>query len=262
MLKKLYEVHYSLVKNFIHLATFCNCRPIGLAIGTLALELSSALCMVGRRLRYSKQPKHYGINHFRASHKGKNPVILLHGRMSHWVDLMDLALSIKFANIPVFFISLQNQHPTESDRHRINEEVEKIQNLYREEFNEDCPLIDIVGHSLGGDMALYSAFAPGCSIIERGNLKFMSEPQPNPPIGRIITLGMPTNSLEIDWIWAAGKKREIFNIVAKFDAIMGSKECALIHKKPKQVLEIDTGHLGILNMATYIQVMQWLLLDR
>lgn len=256
---KLYQFHFTVIKKFINWATYWNCRPVGLAIGTLALELSTALCVLGRRLTYNKKPLHYGINHFKTSHKGKHPVILIHGRMSRWADLMDLALSIKSANLPVFVVSLENQTPSEKDRQHIHQEIKQIQRLYYEEFGELCPPIDIVGHSLGGDMALYSAFTPCCSVIERGNLKFTENPKCSPFVGRIITLGMPTSSNEMDWISAAGKKDDIFNVIAKFDAVMGNKVSALMHK---QIFEIDAGHLGLLSMATYLQVMHWLLLDR
>lgn len=257
--RKLYQIHFNAIKKFIDWTTYWNCRPVGLAIGTLALELSTALCFIGRRLTYYKKPLQYGINHFKSSHLGKHPVILIHGRMSRWADLMDLALSIKSANLPVFVVSLDNQTPSEDDRLHIHQEIKTIQTLYFEKFGQKCPPIDIVGHSLGGDMALYSAFTPCCSIIECGSLKFTENPKCDPSVGRIITLGMPTGSHEVDWISAAGKKDDIFNVVAKFDAVMGNKESALTSK---QIFEIEAGHLGLLSMATYIQVMHWLMLNR
>lgn len=250
-----YSLYFKLVRRFIDLTTRYNCRPLGLAIGTVFLELSSAVNAVGRRLYY-KNPHHHGFNSFSHYHKGKSPVILIHGRLGRWSDLMDLALSLQCANIPVFLIKLENSSvPLESERRQINVEIIRIQTLYGAEFNEDCPRIDIVGHSLGGHLALYAAFTRQCSFIEDGTLKFTGNPESNPSVGKVITLGMPTNACEIKWIWAAGKKCDIFNIVAKFDAIIGTKECALL---PSQVMEVDAGHLGLLTMVTYLQVMRWL----
>jgi hypothetical protein len=269
--RRFYKAYFSFFKGWIDLSTYLKFRGFGLASGTIFLELNSALKAVRRRLKYLKDPIHYGLNQFNHEHQGKHPVILIHGRMGKWTDLMGLARRLQNAQIPVFLLTLQNStYPSEADRTQINELVKEIRIQYFNRFNEAPPRVDLVGHSLGGDMALYTAFAVDCSYIEekdfltRGDLQLIKGKQPelNPFIRKVITVGMPSSSQELEWIKATGKERDLFNVVAKFDAVIGHKKSALSDLRPNHVFFVNSGHLGILNSNTYQQVMHWLLAKR
>ncbi|CAF2944898.1 unnamed protein product [Rotaria sp. Silwood2] len=86
------------------------------------------------------------------------------------------------------------------------------------------PLVDIVAHSNGGNLALYSTFTQDCSYIDGdGNFKFRSSPQSNPHIGKIITVALPSNQTEVNWMRQINKLDNLFNVNAKFNALMAYK---------------------------------------
>jgi hypothetical protein len=122
------------------------------------------------------------------------------------------------------------------------------------------PLVDIIAHSNGGNLGLYSAFTEDCSYIDgEGNLKFRSTPQANPHIGKVITIALPTNKMETNWIHDINKLDDLYNINATFDALMGHKKCALVEEHPSHVQYIDAGHIGIVfNPTTYNRLLQFL----
>ena len=123
------------------------------------------------------------------------------------------------------------------------------------------PPVDIVAHSNGGNIALYSAFTGDSSYIDRhGNLKFRCTPESNPHVGKVITVALPSNQTETDWMRQINKLDDLFNINAKFDALMAYKKCALVNELPSHVHYIDAGHIGIVfKHSTYNQVLQFLL---
>jgi len=261
--ERVYDLYFSTIKRIVEMTAGSNYRPIGLILGTIMLDLIPAITAASRRILYQKNPVDYGLNAIKQEHQGHAPVILLHGRMGKWTDLAPLAFHLQKAHFSVFVMDLEESScPSETDRKRINEQIECIQRLYQQTFNQSCPAIDLVGHSLGGDMALYTSFTSECSFIEDreketlGDLKIHEgyQPESNPLVGRVITLGMPSNAIELAWAKAAGKAHLIFNVTAKYDVIMGKKECALAKELPDQVIEVPSGHLGMLNSTTYKHV--------
>jgi len=123
------------------------------------------------------------------------------------------------------------------------------------------PLVDIVAHSNGGNVALYSAFTEDCSYIdEQGNLKFRSALEANPHIGKVITVAFPSNQTETKWMHEINKTNDLFNVNAKYDALMGYKKCALVEELPAHVEYIDAGHIGIVfNRTAHNRILQFLL---
>lgn len=267
---RIFVAYANSIRAFMDWTTEHKFRPLGLIFGTLFLEIAPSVKTAARRLLYSADPKTYGFNQFEQSHAKKRPVLLIHGRMGAWSDLAELASSLRTIGMPVFVISLNHSTPTEEDRRRIREFILDIRNQYRAKFPEgELPVVDIVGHSLGGDMALYTSFTPNCSYIEEkdeatmGNLKMIkgSKVRSDATIGKVITIGMPSNSSELEWASLAGKSQDLFNIIGLFDVVMGHKECALEKHASwhKQCKKFEYGHLGLLNPETYQQVAEWLL---
>jgi hypothetical protein len=125
----------------------------------------------------------------------------------------------------------------------------------------NIPLVDIVAHSNGGNVALYSTFTENCSYIDgEGNFKFRCEPQANPHIGKVITVALPSNQTETNWMREINKINDLFNVNAKFDALMDYKRCALVEELHSHVEYIDAGHIGIVfKSSTYNRVLQFLL---
>jgi hypothetical protein len=121
-------------------------------------------------------------------------------------------------------------------------------------FQEEAPVIHLVGHSRGGEMAFDAAFKEECAFVDdiTGDLNFYEEqvPQANPLIGRVVTIGMPTSMKEMLWAQQAEKVQDVYNIVAKYDAIVsGASALSGAH-----AVVFDKGHLGILCPATYEHV--------
>ena len=111
---------------------------------------------------------------------------------------------------------------------------------------DDPPLVDLIAHSNGGNIALYSVFTDHCSSIDQqGQLKFRSELQTNPNVGKLITIALPSDQIETEWLREMNKLDDLYNINAKYDALMAYKECSLVKELPSHVQIVDAGHIGI-----------------
>ncbi len=267
--EKVYTIYFQAVKNFIDLTTRMHARPFGLVAGTLLLEFAPAMKSTIRRLCYHKEPTHYGFNQFTPEHQGKSPAILLHGRMGKWQDVAALAEELKKAHIPVFLLNVKRSECiSEQERTNINNEITRIQNLYTATFQEQAPAVDLIGHSFGGDLSFSTSFSIDSTtiddsqpeILRRDRFQIMEgkNPTANPLVGKVITIGMPSDAKEVAWAKAAGTAHQLYNVVAKYDAIVRDKVSALGDEFPQNVLEVNAGHLGILNTTTYKHIVKWL----
>ena len=103
--------------------------------------------------------------------------------------------------------------------------------------------IDLVAHSNGGNLALASAFTEECSFIDaQGALEFRGEPSAHPHVGKIITVALPTNRTELEWVRQINKENDLFNLNAQYDGLMGHKVCAL---DSQHHVTINAAHIGI-----------------
>ena len=203
---------------------------------------------------YRKDPKTYGFNEFDSTEARHGPVLLLHGAVGSWSYLGDLATALKAAHIPVFVINLGAGQPAEEARQKVTDKIKEINSVSGD------GLVDIVAHSNGGNLALYSIFTRECSTIdERGVLEFRDAPVANPQIGKVITIALPSDEAEVDWMRQINKVHDLFNINAQFDALMGHKKCALIKELSSHATDVNAGHIGIVfQRVTYERVLQFL----
>jgi hypothetical protein len=255
---------------------------LGLCYGMLALE-GHTLCKAAWYTikTYRKKPYTYGFDCFNGKPNGAHPVLLLHGAVGSWSYLGDLAMTLKTANIPVFVMNLGFGLPTDEMRANVFNKINDIRKAYvdvqlnysAEKISDstmitpnslssnEIPLVDIVAHSNGGNLALYSAFTADCSYIDENNeLKFRDVPRAHAHVGKIITIALPSNTDEVDWMRQVNKSDHLYNINAKYDALMGHKTCALTEELCTNATNIDAAHIGIaFQLSTYQQVIEYLL---
>lgn len=226
---------------------------LSVTLGMLLLEghtLCKAAWFTWRK--YRRDPKEYGLDQFETVDRECRPVLLLHGAVGSWAYLGDLAVALKRANIPVFVINLGFGLPTDEMRRRVFDKIQTIKTVN--------PLVDIVAHSNGGNLALCCAFTSECSFIDStGKLKFRDVPQANADIGKIITIALPSNAEEVHQMQQIGKENDLFNINAKYDALMSYKKCALVGALSSHAAEISAAHVGIVfQPKTYERLIAYL----
>ena len=235
---------------------------LSVTLGMLLLE-GHTLCKAAWYTwkKYCRDPKEYGFDQFETVKHDHRPVLLLHGAVGSWSYLGDLAVALQAANIPVFVINLGFGLPTEKTRRDVFEKIRAIRKFCAREGENGASLVDIVAHSNGGNLALYSAFTSECSFIdEQGEFRFRDVPQANGDIGKIITIALPCNAEEVHQMQQIGKENDLFNINAKYDALMSHKKCALVGALYSHAVEISAGHVGIVFLhSTSEQVIRYLL---
>lgn len=195
--------------------------------------------------RFSGDPKDYGFDVLNADSalSGKHPVLLLPGAIGTWHYLGDLATSLKQAGIPVFTIDLGAGAATNEKLKKLNEKIHAIRALY-----QSPPSIDIVAHSMGANLGLALAYDEESTFIDaEGNLAFQAnkEIKANQLVGRIVTLANPLITSEVESLKNVGKIDHFFNIIAKYDGIMGHKQPGLVGDMARQAEEVENGHIGI-----------------
>ena len=245
---RIYEVWFSVMKRIVEFFNRQISPALGATFGLIALE-GHTLVRAGWHTfkKYRNPAETYGFNSINPNAQiGSRPVLLIHGAAGSWNYMGDLATSLRSRNISVFVIDLGTGQPTDAKRQAILEKITTIQELYRTQFNTpDTIPVDLVSHSMGGNVAVASAFSTeNSSFNNEGDLTFTSNPIANPNIGKIVTLALPSNATEVNWFRQAAKVDDLFNINAKYDALMGHKRCAV-----ENPVEIDAGHIGIVYQA-------------
>ncbi len=175
---------------------------------------------------YSKAPQSYGLDESSVDTQ-KRHVLLMHGAAGNWRYMYDLSQYLTMRGIQVSVINTGGGEATEEKRALVARKIAEIRARYTKK-DMLPPKIDLVAHSLGGYLALFSAVQGG-KIIQ-GELQETTPVTSHPHIGKLITLAMPYNSAERQLLKKAGKIDETYNIIARYDALMGQKEIALAHK--------------------------------
>ncbi len=228
---------------FCHQTLVETCRryvspAIGACWGMVFLEAHTLMRASWHTFKkYRKNPKEYGLEPVNLSKQTQNPVLLIHGAAGSWNYLGDLATSLTKEKRSVFVINLGSGQPTNEKREKIYNKIEEIHKANK------TLKIDIVAHSMGGNLALYSAFEESCSTIDKqGDLIFARTKKAHPLVAKVITIALPADEKELSWIKEIGKVKEFFNVTAKYEGLMGHKKCAL---EADQTCEINAAHIGI-----------------
>ena len=197
-------------------------------------------------VKYRGAPEKFGLDTFRDEDRGHSPVLLLHGAAGSWHYLGDLAMRLQRQGRSVHVLTLGAGGPTEEKRARVLEKVAQIRTAYLTRFGEEAPAVDLVAHSMGGNIALHSTFSTETTRVDaKGNLQATAPPTANPHIGKLITVALPTDAKELGWLRTAGKAGQVFNVIAQYDAIMGWKKSAVAEECPLQAETVSAGHVGI-----------------
>ncbi len=216
-------------------------EAVGASLGMLSLEGHTlARAGIDTLYRYRKDPTEYGLDQVNPEEKrGFNPILLIHGAAGNWRYMGDMARSLVDKGYSVFVINLGGGGPTDEKRDAVHAKLDEIQALYR-----DRRPVDIVAHSMGANTALYSSFRAGSVTLQEGNM--VQDPfrvqGADRRIRKVVNLANPTSAEEKALLDAAGKTRDVYNITASHDALMGHKTCAL---SPTHRDELSAGHIGI-----------------
>jgi len=193
--------------------------------------------------RFSGNPKNYGFDTIENTMSEKHPVLLLPGAIGTWNYLGDLARSLKQAGIPVFTIDTGAGATSDDKLKRVNKKILEIRTLY-----QNSTSVDIVAHSMGANLALAVAYDEASVFIDaEGNLAFREDKplEANPLVRKIITLANPLIKSEVESLKQIEKIDHFFNIIAKYDGIMGHKQPGLVGDVAHQAEEVENGHIGI-----------------
>lgn len=192
-------------------------------------------------IRFTEPPKTYGFDVAKKDHNHR-PVLLLPGAIGTWNYLADLASALKQKEIPVFVMSPGAGGPTQEKLQKVREKILEIRSLYK-----NPPLVDIVAHSMGANLGVAVAYDESSLMIDsEGNITFQTDqPNANPFVGKVITLANPLVKEEVEPLQKAKKIDQFFNILAKYDGIMGHKQPGLVGELAQQSAEVKAGHIGI-----------------
>ncbi len=226
-------------------------RPLGKLFGTLLLE-PHTLARAGfyEHIRFRKSSKSYGLDQFKPEHKGKAPVLIIPGLVGSWRYLNDLEQRIMESGRAVFTIEMPKSIPTDESRKHIQQRVEEIRQQYLETFKEESPKVDLVAHSMGSNHALCAMFTEETSHISKGDLvlhrhSLTPEDRAYPNIGKLVTVALQSDAMDLRSLEIADSVNRLYNVIAKYDILMGHKKKTLLERGSDHAVETDSGHIGI-----------------
>jgi len=256
----LYKAWYSVHEPICRTIGRVN-QPTGAVCAMVMLEgVSMARCVRYAQLTYSNITTLPQVNSFTNHPSHVRPVLFFHGAVGTSSYLGDLVVAVSH-HAPVFLLDLGGGGATEAKRQRVLEEIQRIQSLWSGHFMlaSPPPRVDFVAHSMGAGVAFSCAFDPATSIVDANtgavSQKDPSRPlQPHPAVGKLVLIANPSTSKELTQLGSIGKVRDTFNILAEFDALMGSKMPPAI--APEQCRVLSAGHIGIVFDASLPGVVQ------
>lgn len=235
--------HFHVVSGAVKTLNAVGLQAIGAMVGMLALEPGTLVKATKHSYwDYRGEPEQYQLDAYVAAAE-KRPILLLHGAAGSWNYMGDLATELKNKGYPVFVISLGMGIPGEDERQRVMHKIEAIRNLYLNN-NEEAPRVDLVAHSMGANVALAAAFTPDTVGLVDGSITHthaIPGANANDYVGKVITLANPTEEHELEMFREALKAGDLYNITAKYDALMGHKTPALTER----IHELDAKHIDI-----------------
>lgn len=243
LMDRIYEKWFGVNKNMIDGLKQMNAPgpALGAMQGMAVLEPHTIVRAAWyEHFRFADTPQSYGFESLNATTSTQPPVLLLPGAVGTWPYLGDLARALKNAGIPVFVASVGAGGPTDEKLKIVNDKIDEIRAQYI-----NPPTVDIVAHSMGANVGVATAYKSGSTFFDaEGNLGFRDGalPKADPRVGKVIALANPLTKGELAPLEQAKKIPSVFNILAKFDGIMGHKQPGLAGS---HVDEVDAGHIGI-----------------
>jgi hypothetical protein len=207
---------------------FDNCSwPVKISMNTLINEFSHAFdAGLVAPLGFMERFKLFGANPevISDSEQHLDPILLLNGNYSHQATFLPLLYKLKKSgnNRPIYTVNLP---PNCDDINLIIKKVNEIKEQYSRPIN-----IDVVGHSMGAFLIQ--------KLIQAKSTFF---------VNRVITLGTPC------FIEHLFSDEKVFDITAKDDLIISCKSQL---KHPENIVEVTTGHLGLLFHKKSLQAIQ------
>jgi len=170
------------------------------------------------------------------------PISLLHGAAGSWNYLEPLASKLKEEGRSIFPLDLGFGGNTVEKRKLVLEEIQKIQKIFYEVHQKETK-VDIVAHSMGGNIAFSALFEESCCLINsEGEPNFLTNAIENPNVQKVVTIAMPYEIAQVEKIQSIKKENKVFNILAQYDGIVGHKVSAL---EDSQKIIVPAGHIGI-----------------
>lgn len=236
--RNIYEVYFNAIDQSVRAVSRRGYRALAVTAGMILTEAPTLIRAGVYTAIYRKNVQQYGIDLAKVDSTCRH-VLLLHGAAGSWHYMRDLTNFLRKEKIQVSIIDLGGGEATQEKRSLVISKIQQIRGRYSQ-LNMTAPKIDIVAHSLGGYLGLAATILGG--TIKDGELQEDETIMANPHVGKLITLAMPYNAKECAMLKKADKIDETFNIIAQYDALMGTKEQAL-SKKNSYVA--DAGHIGI-----------------
>lgn len=186
---------------------------------------------------YRKKPIEEQDEIFLRTNNCTRPVLLLPGAIKDTRYLSEFTESLKKEQLKVF--TLVTTGDNAKDKQAILNKIEEI--------CQKCVVdrVDLVGHSIGSQLAVYSAFTDETvQINEQGELQAREGMKPtiDERIGKIVKIAYPSDQNELHLVQQADKENCLYNINAKYDVLMGHKPCAI--KQTYNVNNYPCGHIG------------------
>lgn len=214
-------------------------HTLAIVLGTLLQEPFQVL-KAGFTLpaNWKKEFNYHGMNpkSLTDAQLKKRPILLIHGNLHNQTAWIELSKKLQRTDLgPVFTVDLPSGEVTEKDCDIVDKKIQEIKSLYEKRGISGIN-VDLVGHSRGCYIAHRRAYTDN----QNGNRIWSLKPD----MGKVILIGTPLDSTEIDQIKGIDPNylNRIYEITGQFDVLVREKSLLPANNH----LELKTGHLGLL----------------
>lgn len=234
-----YEKYFNLMKGAIEGLSRKGYRALAVTVGMVLTEPVSCAHAVWNSIFFRKDPSDKKEIH-------KPHVLLMHGALGDCYYMKEGIQYLKSRGFTVDIINTGFGEVNDDMRKQVNNKIMEIRTRHNctigdaPSAHKEFPKVHIIAHSMGGYLALASAFQN--PNMQGDKVTLSSDLRASPYVGKIITLAMPFDAEERQLFATAYKLNDVYNINAKYDALMGHKKPAL---DPQHNSEVNAGHIGI-----------------